>query len=141
MAIAKTVSLSYKTQTTVILCETGGFFRIDLSKGTIIAKSFKISVHRNSENLHLKLMGDFDGTSAHELLNSLKRYSKRTSKVFIHTSCLRNTHPFGVHVFHDNLDVLNGHSLTLVFTGENASQLVPENPKLSRTYNDKNHPV
>jgi len=38
-----------------------------------MAARFRISIHRNSENLHLKLMGDFDGTSAHELLNVLKR--------------------------------------------------------------------
>ena len=33
-----------------------------------MATGFKICVHRNSENLHLKLKGNFDGTSAHELL-------------------------------------------------------------------------
>lgn len=50
-----------------------------------MAARFRISIHRNSENLHLKLMGDFDGTSAHELLNVLKRYSTRTARIFIHT--------------------------------------------------------
>ena len=34
-----------------------------------MASNFKISVHRNSDSLDLKLMGDFDGTSACELLN------------------------------------------------------------------------
>jgi len=38
-----------------------------------MANNFRISVHRSSENLHLKLMGNFDGISAHELLNVLKR--------------------------------------------------------------------
>jgi len=92
----------------------------------IMARNFRISVHRNSENLHLKLMGDFDGTSAHELLAVLKRYSNRTSTVFIHTACLRDIHPFGVSVFQSNLGVLKGKSVKLLFTGENASQLAPE---------------
>ena len=101
---------------------------IGLRGGIIMATNFRISVHRNSENLHLKLMGDFDGTSAYELLTVLKRCSCRTSRVFIHTSCLRNIHPFGLNVFHSNLNVLNGHPMTLVFTGENASRLAPETP-------------
>jgi anti-anti-sigma regulatory factor len=95
-----------------------------------MATNFKISIHRNSENLHVKLAGDFDGISAHELLDILKRYSNRTSRVFIHTSCLANIHPFGLNVFHNHLDLLKGKSLELVFTGDNASQLAPEKPML-----------
>ena len=93
-----------------------------------MARSFAISVHRNSENVHLRLMGDFDGTSAHELLSVLKRHCNRTLRVFIHTSCLRNIHPFGRSVFHNHLDVLKGQSIELIFTGENASHLAPEKP-------------
>ncbi|MBW1716315.1 MAG: hypothetical protein JRJ77_10935 [Deltaproteobacteria bacterium] len=96
-----------------------------------MARTFKISRHRNSENLHLKLMGDFDGALAHQLLKVLKTYGNRTSRVFIHTSCLRNIYPFGVNVFHDNLGILRGQSLTLIFTGEHASQLAPEKSVLS----------
>jgi len=95
-----------------------------------MATNFRVFAHRNSENLHLKLIGDFDGTSAHELLNVLKRYCHRTSRIFIHTSCLRNIHPFGRNVFHNNLDVLKGQSVKLVFTGENASRLAPERSML-----------
>lgn len=65
-----------------------------------MANNFRISVHRSSENLHLKLMGNFDGTSAHELLNLLKRYGNRTSRVSIYTISLRNIDRFGVNVFH-----------------------------------------
>ena len=96
-----------------------------------MAKNFRISTHRNDENLHLKLMGDFDGTSAFELLNVLKGKSDRTSKVFIHTSGLRNIYPFGLNVFHNNLNVLKGKLVELVFTGENASRLAPEKAVLS----------
>ena len=71
-----------------------------------MAKNFRISTHRNDENLHLKLIGD--GTSAFELLNVLKGKSDRTSRVFIHTSGLRNIYPFALNVFHNNLNVLKG---------------------------------
>jgi len=91
-----------------------------------MATNLMISIQRNSDNLHLKLCGGFDGTSAHELLNVLKRYVNRTSRVFIHTSCLRGIHPFGLSVFHNNLNVLKGKSVELVFTGEHASRLAPE---------------
>ncbi len=93
-----------------------------------MARNFRISSHRNADNRHLKLMGDFDGIAAHELLNALRKHSKRTARVFIHTNCLRHVHGFGLSVFHSNLDVLKGRSLAIVLTGAHASQLVPENP-------------
>jgi anti-anti-sigma regulatory factor len=91
-----------------------------------MASNFDISIHRNSENLHLKLIGDFDGASAFKLLNILKRNCRKASKVFIHCGCLEEIYPFGVAVFHNNLDALKGQSIQMVFTGENASLLAPE---------------
>jgi anti-anti-sigma regulatory factor len=93
-----------------------------------MATNFRISARRHSKDLHVKLKGDFDGISAHELLAALKKYSLRSSKVFIHTGSLRDINPFGVRVFQGNLNVLTGHSLKLIFTGENASRLTPELP-------------
>jgi hypothetical protein len=91
-----------------------------------MASNFKIFVYKNSDNLHLKLAGDFDGSSAYELLNTLKRNCRGTSGTFIHTSCLKQIHPFGRDVFQTNLNVLNGQCARLVFTGDNARQLAPE---------------
>lgn len=93
-----------------------------------MALHFKISVHRNDENLHLKLMGDFDETSAHELINILKRCAGRTSRVFIHTSCLRRIHQLGVKALHKNLNALKRESTQIKFTGEHACRLAPEEP-------------
>ena len=91
-----------------------------------MATNFKISIHRNSENVHLKLIGDFDGISAHELLDVLKRNCNQISRVFIHTNCLRNIHPFGINVFQDNLNTLKIQSWNLVFTGENREKIAPQ---------------
>ena len=88
-----------------------------------MASNFKILSHRNSDNLHLKLIGDFDGTSAHQLLNLLIKNSLAASKIFIHTDCVRSIVPFGRSVFRNNLNQLKGKPARLVFTGERASEL------------------
>jgi anti-anti-sigma regulatory factor len=87
---------------------------------------FEILVHRNDENVHLKLGGDFDGSSAHQLLETLKNCRLGVSRVFVHTNCLNQIHPFGQDVFRNNIKALNAAGIPLVFTGENAAQLAPE---------------
>lgn len=91
-----------------------------------MASNFKISTHQNSGNLHLKLAGDFDGTSAWELLNILKKDCEKASKIFVHCSCLNKIDPFGRDVFHNNIHSIIGKSISLFFTGENAMQIAPE---------------
>ena len=99
--------------------------------GDIMATNFKIDAHRNDRNLHLKLKGDFDGTSAHELLDVVRKRAAHASQVFINTSILRDINAFGLHVFRSNLDILKGQSVELVFTGENASQFESNYAKFS----------
>jgi len=96
-----------------------------------MARNRKIFVHRNSEYIHMKLVGDFDGSLAYELLNLLKKNRTAASKIFIHTNCLKTVYSFGREVFHKNLNNINGLSAQLLFTGEYASQLIPENNGLS----------
>lgn len=88
--------------------------------------NFRIFAHKNSDNLHLKLTGDFDGSSALQLINHLKERGRGVSRVFIHTNCLKDIHPFGQQVFQRNLSTLDRQSISYVFTGENAVQLAPE---------------
>jgi hypothetical protein len=92
-----------------------------------VANNFKILVHRDGSSLHLKLKGDFDGGSAHELLNVLKSRMGGASRIFIHTSCLNQVHAFGQNVLHSNLDLIDGRAICFIFTGEKASQLAPVN--------------
>ena len=94
-----------------------------------MVSNFRISIHRNSDNLHLKLIGDFDGSSAYELLSVLKKSSKGSKRVIIHTSCLKDIHPFGRNVFQNNLEFKSGKLVPLVFTGEHATLLAPEGNK------------
>lgn len=92
-----------------------------------MASNFKIATHKDSDSLHLKLMGDFDGTSAYELLNVLKKKFRGIHRVFIHTGSLKKIYPFGLNTFHSRFSELNRHSIQILFTGENASQIAPEN--------------
>ena len=91
-----------------------------------MADNFRITVHRNSDNLHLKLVGDFDGNSASELMDLMRRSCPGTSRIFIHTSCVNDIHPFARSEFKSHLDLLNSHSISVVFTGENAFKLSHE---------------
>jgi hypothetical protein len=97
----------------------------------LMATDFKILVHKNSENLHLKLIGDFDRTSAHEVLNALKKNCGGASRVFIHTSCLNRIHPFPRDVFHNQLNMLKKQSLLVAFTGQNSGKLIPNGKEFS----------
>lgn len=94
-----------------------------------MASNFRISVHRNSDNLELKLTGDFDGTSACELLNVLKENSDDVARVLVNTSGLKNVYPFGRDTFQNRLYLLKDRSFRLLFTGENATRIAPERNK------------
>jgi anti-anti-sigma regulatory factor len=95
-------------------------------KGVLImACNFKILTHRNCDGVHLKLIGDFDGSSAHELLNNIKTYSKIVNQIFIHTNGLKDVHPFGKAVFHNNFNDVNKREVSFIFTGEYGNSLAP----------------
>ena len=86
----------------------------------------RITVHRSSESLHLKLLGDFDDTLACELLEAVEKNSFGVHRVFVHTSSLRNIYSYNKDSFHENLSHLNGHAMRSLFTGEHASRIAPE---------------
>jgi hypothetical protein len=92
-------------------------------RGTIMAANFKVSVLRKSASLYLKLMGDFDGSSAFDLIKLLRKNWKGIHSVFICTSGLRNIYPFGRDMFYKNLSFLAGKPIRLIFTGEKSAQM------------------
>jgi anti-anti-sigma regulatory factor len=91
-----------------------------------MAANFRIAVCRNDNTIHLKLTGDFDGSSAHQLLNILKKHSNEGSKILIHTDCLKRIDTFGRDVFTQNLNPTKVKSGFISFTGYKAPQLAPE---------------
>ena len=95
-----------------------------------MASNFRIFSHRNSDNLHLKLKGDFDGSSAHQLINTPKEQNGNVSKIFIHTCNLSSMDPFILEVFQKNFSV-NKLSDRLTFTGEYSDKMALEGSRLA----------
>ena len=88
-----------------------------------MAANFEISVDKNSEGFGLKLMGDFDATSAYELIYAIKKLPEDILKISIHTDGLKDISPFGLDVFHKNMNPLDYRSRKIVFTGDKASHI------------------
>jgi len=93
-----------------------------------MAQNFRMVVHQSSDSLHLRLEGDFDGSSACELLNALEERCRFAQRAFIHTNGLRQVDPFGLSVFHANLNGLKEgrRCRPLHFTGDHARELASE---------------
>lgn len=91
-----------------------------------MAANFQISLHRNNASLEVNLTGDFDGTSACELLNILSEQCDSVDRVLVDTSRLKEIYPFGLDTFQSNLYRLKGKRIRLLFTGKNATSIAPE---------------
>jgi len=94
-----------------------------------MASNFRISARHSNSDVEVRLIGDFDGTSACELLNFLRDNCNGGVRVFIDTRGLKEIYPFGVDTFQNNLYLLKGLKLRLSFTGKNASSIAPERNK------------
>ncbi len=88
-----------------------------------MAANFQITHYRYEDGIHLKLYGDFDGSSAHELLNILRVKSDDTLKTYIHTDGIKQLHPFGISTFIKGLRITNGSADRIVFIGKEAPNL------------------
>ena len=84
-----------------------------------MATNFKLFMHETRDSLHLKICGDFDGNSAHELINAIKDNAAKSNQIFIDTEDLKNIYPFGRDVFQYNLAVSKMQSNKIVFIGKN----------------------
>jgi hypothetical protein len=98
-----------------------------------MASSFKILTHKQKYCLHLELAGSFDGSSAMELINVLKKNGRQYNKIIVNTDRLKSIHPFGQEVFLSSLSGLNGIKKCLSFTGEYAGQVVPAKAPIPQT--------
>ena len=96
-----------------------------------MASNFRIYVQKNSNDLHIQLEGDFDGTSAHQLLNAMKENQRGVTKIFIDTSLLDYIYPFGRDVFHNNLKAVDVQRTSFLFTGDSTLQPAQERNRLS----------
>ena len=91
-----------------------------------MASNFQILTFKTKDSLHLKLDGDFDGGSAHELINTLVEHRGGLWDIFIDTNNLKTIHPFGVDVFKKNLNGIKKQLKNLIFVGANKHQIAPD---------------
>ena len=84
-----------------------------------MAGNFNINVSQTSDSVCLKLSGEFDGSSACELLNLLNdgKFSGST-KILVDTEFLRHIHRFGLEILHSRLQEKKTKEIPLVFTGQ-----------------------
>ncbi|MBN1102313.1 MAG: anti-sigma factor antagonist [Deltaproteobacteria bacterium] len=83
-----------------------------------MASNFTIRFQRKNGDLHIGLKGDFDGSSAHVLLNAIGRNIEETQRILVDTSGLRRVSPFGRDVLHANLSVLKLRLGKIIFIGK-----------------------
>ena len=90
-----------------------------------MAHNFKISIHQKIDSMHIRLMGDFDGNSAFELLNTLRENSNRSKCMLIDTKNLKEVYPFGREVFYRNFFRIKNQRRPIRFVHPNALQMPP----------------
>ena len=83
-----------------------------------MAVNFRIaSKELNNQYTALKLFGDFDGSSAWELINALDQNMRETGQIAINTDGLRTIHAFGLDVFLPKLSKMKKTRLNIRVTG------------------------
>ena len=82
-----------------------------------MASNFHVFSNQNRDSLHLHMYGDFDGTSAYELINTLIKQGEDYYEIFIDTNDLNTVHPFGIDVFQNKLNLLAKNNINLIFIG------------------------
>jgi anti-anti-sigma regulatory factor len=84
-----------------------------------MASNFHIISYKDGDSLYLSLSGDFDGGSAHELINTLTKNGNGSWDIFIDTNNLKTIHPFGRDVFQKNLRSIIKQLKNLIIVGAN----------------------
>ena len=88
-----------------------------------MASNFSFFFHKTTDSLHVKLYGDFDGTSALELINALKTNHCKSYQIFIDTDDLNKVSSFGRNVFQKKFGMEDIRSNALIFLGKHKYDL------------------
>jgi len=90
-----------------------------------MGSNFNISMQRAGGNLNLKLLGEFDGASANQLIEFLRENSRDVNIAIIETNELECIDPSGQDIFQRRLHALKDLCYRLVFYGKHAPDLAP----------------
>ena len=83
-----------------------------------MAKNFRICTReKNNRSMHIELVGDFDASSACELIRVLDKRVNCIKKVAIDTDGLRNINTFGVDLLLPRISGLTSRRADITVTG------------------------
>ena len=105
------------------------FHKDVLKKGKgfeFMASNFQIYSLKTRESLHLKLTGDFDGSSAYELINKISENGNSFYEIFIDTHNLKSVHPYGKEVFQKRFGELKKQFHSIAFIGRNGHEILAD---------------
>lgn len=88
-----------------------------------MALNFHVFSYETRDTLHLKLFGDFDGTSAFQLVKALKKHGAGFRQIFIDVNNLKIIYPFALEVFQKELYDYNQKPEDFIFLGKNRQNI------------------
>ncbi|HKZ17530.1 MAG TPA: hypothetical protein VJ161_08735 [Geobacteraceae bacterium] len=92
--------------------------------------NFSIEHRKSKGNLHVRPRGDFDGSSAFELVNLLHEKYDGEGRVIIYTRGLCRVYPFGCSTFQDRLNVRIVPAEQIWFSGEKGFEIAPRGSRV-----------
>lgn len=95
-----------------------------------MSANFQIEFKKSNGNLHVSPSGDFDGSSAWELVNLLHEQYDGKGRVVVDTHNLRKICPFGCSTFQCRLNRSKLPSNRLSFKGEKGYEIAPEGSRV-----------
>lgn len=88
-----------------------------------MAENFQITTKKIKDEVFIIVSGDFDGSSAYELINVINSSCPECKKIIINTSKLNKIYPFGRKIFKSKKHLLKNETKELVFIGEQAKKI------------------
>jgi anti-anti-sigma regulatory factor len=95
-----------------------------------MSAKFQVATKVINGDLYMHPRGDFDGSSALELINLLQEKFDGKGQVIIDTTGLQEICPFGCSMFQNRLNLSHVSTHRLCFTGEKGYQIAPEGSKI-----------
>ena len=84
-----------------------------------MALNFHVFSYETRDTLHLRLSVDFDGTSAFQLLETLKNQKAGFDQIFIDVNNLKTIYPFALEVFKKEVNSYDQKTDNFIFLGKN----------------------
>jgi len=88
-----------------------------------MAANFQIVTERINDQAFIIISGDFDGSSAFELINVINSSCPECKKIIINTSNLNIVYPFGRKILKSKEYMFKEKSKQVIFTGGHANEL------------------